>query len=31
MYRAVSTNGIYRIYQDEQELKTPAGRDRIGQ
>lgn len=29
MYRAVSTNGIYRIHKDEQELWTPAGRELI--
>ncbi len=27
MYRAVSTDGIYRIHKDELELKTPAGRE----
>jgi len=29
MYRAVYSDGIYRIHKDELELKTPAGRDLI--
>jgi len=29
MYRAVFSDGIYRIHKDELELKTPAGRDLI--